>query len=124
AIKPDMLAALQNNFGLNAQQQAYVKKYGTYAPGESQQQMTQQKDLMQFIATKIFGGARQELPFLGIFENQGAYAATEKYIMANTNPKKYHQELQAAMNTPARQLDIAKKNIEYYGLEIGKAITP
>lgn len=123
-MKPSDIAQVQNHYGLNAQQQAYVAYHGGFAPGETKAQENEQKQMLQFISTKAFGGARQELPWLTIAENPGAYAQVEKLIMGNTNPKTFNAKLQAAYNAPARQFDIAKKNIESYGLQIGKELTP
>lgn len=123
-LKPSQIAEYQNNFGLNKQQQAYIAYHGGFAPGETKAQENEQKQALQLISTKAFGGARQEIPWLTIAENPQAFASAEKFIKSNTNSKTFNAKLQAAMNTPARQLDIAKKNIENYGLTIGKELTP
>lgn len=123
-LSPQVIQQMQTGFGLTASQQAYVQKTGQFAPGETKAQIAEQKNMLQLMATKMFGGARQELPYLTIAENQQAYKTTEAYIMKNTNPKQYQAELNAAMNAPSRQFKIAEKNIEALGLQLGKDLTP
>lgn len=85
---------------------------------------SQTADLQQFMLTKIFGGARQEIPILSIAENPQLFAAIENQIKAQANANVYNKDLKTALGTPSQQLEIGMRNIQAYSIELGKDLTP
>lgn len=78
----------------------------------------------QFMLTKMFGGARQELPLVSALMNMGLFGKIHSEIMKQANPKKYNQDLSLAMNTPAQQFKKFEQTLHVMLVDMGQAVTP
>ena len=85
---------------------------------------TQQAQIQQALISKIFGGAKGALPMLALMNNPQAYQELDKSIRDAATPEALKVAMANAMNTPGRQMDIARANIADTGIQIGKEITP
>lgn len=85
---------------------------------------SQQGQIEQFMLTKIFGGARQEIPVLSIAENPTLYSDIERQIRAQANLSTYNKDLKGALGTPAQQLQIGMRQLQGYSIQLGKDLTP
>ena len=74
--------------------------------------------------TKIFGGAKSASPMLALMADPDKYQALVNSISAGATPQALAESMRLAMNTPARQMQIAKQNLEVTGMQLGQDLTP
>ena len=82
-----------------------------------------QKTLQQFILTKIFGGARQEIPVLTLTQSH-MFTSVLTEIGKHANQKTYQRDLAKSYSTPQQQQRIVEANLMASLVNIGKTIDP
>ena len=82
-----------------------------------------QSALLQFIMTKAFGGARQEIPLLTLTQSH-VFTSTLTYIKKHATTKNFQKDLIKAYSTPQQQQRIAEANLQVGLAQFGKAIDP
>ena len=85
---------------------------------------SQQKTIDSAFLNKIFGGAKSALPMLALMNDPQQYANLVQSLHAGATPQALAQSMQEAMNTPGRQMQIARANVAATGIQIGQELTP
>jgi hypothetical protein len=88
------------------------------------QPFTLQDYVQSQLTAKMFGGARQEVPYASLSQNLPLFQAIEAQILAQSNSGTYNKDLSTALGTPSQQMDIAMRNLQAYSIELGKDLTP
>ena len=81
------------------------------------------RQMQTTLATKAFGGARQEVPFLTVAANPQLYAAAHGYILSHGNATDFNRNLAITEQTPAFQQAKAINEFKLTLMSFGQQMT-